>query len=492
MTDQLDIAGGAGGMNARLTDLRAESRAIHDAGTDLLGRVGAVSRAAVDDDVLAAALICPDEVPGVEAAVVMAATGPHGLAARGAALVTTSTLVEAAATTYEAVDEARARALDAAQFGAGYMVGRALPGIALLGGGLLVANPLLAVPLVTYGLSGDPLDDLQNTLYDNPWMLEGLTRTAPGLVEGTGVTLSGLLGPAGPPLLSTLTGGHWPSADYEDAVAGLVALGGLGGAFEDEGSFELGQGVVRTDVSWSPDYAVRDVFRGHADMDLDQPADTRDALGQLQIVAVPQADGTAAYVVQIPGTEDWSPTRSDNPLDLTTNVRLMTGQDSAWRRTVIQAIRDQVPPGSPVMLTGHSQGGITAASIASDPEVVRELSIRSVVTGGSPIGRFDIDPSVSVLSLEHEQDPVPMLDGVPNPDRSSWTTVRRDLPDELATTDGVTSPGTAHSGDNYASTGIAVDESTDPGIARWRAENARFFTGSGAPVVTRYDVEPTS
>ncbi len=487
----LDVSGGAGGMAARLGDLRTQSRVMRDAGGELLERVGPVSGVAVDDDVLAALLVCPDVVPGVEAAVTAAALGPHGLAVRGTALEVSGTIIEASVTTYELVDAAAATSLDALQFAGGFAAGALLPGVVLAGGLVVATNPLLLAGLVAYGATGDPLDDLSETLYDNPWMLEALTRGSPGLVQGLSFSLAGLLGPQGAPLLAALTGGHWPAADYEDSVAGLIALMNLGGQFEDTGDFTVADAPDRVEeVTWSLDEGVRDIFTQQGGM---SGGESDPALrGQLQVITVPQADGSSAYVVQIPGTEDWATSRGENPVDLTTNVHLMTREDTVWRQTVIDAIRDKVPPGSPVMLTGHSQGGITAASIASDPAVVSELNIRSVVTGGSPIGRFDIDDRVSVLSVEHAQDPVPMLDGTGNPDRENWTTVRRDLPGADATAPGTASPnpGLAHSTENYATTGAMIDASGDPGLDAWRERNAQFFSGTGTATASRYPVTP--
>ncbi|HSO65859.1 MAG TPA: hypothetical protein VLQ78_12240 [Ornithinibacter sp.] len=491
--DGLDVHGGAGGLAADYADLRSQAGVMRDAGSDLLDRVGRVSGVAVDGDLLAAALLCPDLVPGVEAAVLMAATGPDGLTVRGGMLLTSGTLLDASVTTYERVDEASADALDALRAAGGFAAGLLLPGAVLVGGlgAVVVSNPALAALLASYAGSGRLPADLQRTLYDNPWLMEALTRSAPGLAQGAGFSLSTLLGPHGPGIVSALTGGHWPTLDYEDAVAGLIGLGRLGGAFADTGTFTVADDPSSVvDVRWSQGSAIEDIFTQQTLMDDGLTDAESGRSGQLRIITVTQPDGSTAYVVQIPGTEDWSPSRTGNPVDLTSNVTLMTGEDSVWRQTVIDAIRQHVPEGAPVMLTGHSQGGITAASIASDPDIVRELDIRSVVTGGSPIGRFDIDAGVSVLSVEHEQDPVPMLDGTGNPDDPNWTTVRRDLPEELATTDGVTSPGTAHGSAVYAGTGAMIDGSDDPTIDAWREQNEMFFPDSGQASAARYDVDP--
>ncbi len=485
MGDGLSVGGGAGGFGAAVTDLRTEAHVLRDAGGDLTDRVGTVARMAVEDDLLAAALVCPELVPGVEAAILTAATGPDGLALRGAALLATGVLLDAIATTYEAVDGARARALDALQTAGGFALGGLLPAGVLLGGSglaaLLATNPLLAAQLAHYATTGEMTDDLQQTLYEHPWLLEALTRAAPGMIQSTAFTLGSLV-PAGPLALTLLIGGRWPTGDYEDAVSGLIGLAHLGGYLDDTGTFHLGDDPATTRVRWSPDTAVEDIFREQGLMDDGLTEAEHTAAGQLRVVTVPQPGGGFAYVVQVPGTEVWGAQRGDNPVDLTSNVQMMTQQESVMKDTVAQAIRDLHLDG-PVMLTGHSQGGITAASLASDPALVRELGIRSVVTGGSPIGRFDIDPGVSVLSVEHVQDPVPMLDGTSNPDRANWTTVRQDLGERVDT------PFAAHDTRLYASTGAAVDASGDPTLAAWREANAQFFSGSGTAEATRYSLE---
>ena len=63
----------------------------------------------------------------------------------------------------------------------------------------------------------------------------------------------------------------------------------------------------------------------------------------------------------------------------------------------------------PVLLVGHSQGGIEAAWIASHSS---EFSVTQVVTAGSPIAVLgDYPAGTQVLSLEHHGDVVPLLDG---------------------------------------------------------------------------------
>jgi hypothetical protein len=496
----ISVSGGAGGMGARLQDLRSEAGMLDAAGDEVRRWSGSVAPLAVHPDVAVATLLCPGEVAAVAGSVAAATVGANGLLVVSARLEGTAVVLRASATTYECVDGVQQRVLEALQHAAGFTLGAALPVLATggtvvaLGLGLSAAStpahwPALVLAARTVDLTRAP-GALEGGLYDNPWLLESLTRTAPGLVQGTTWSLGSLLGgPAGGFVLPfALSGGAWPSGTYEDAVGGLVNAGGLLGMFQDTGEV----GVEQVDGDWADNAprSVADVFREQYRLGQDQ--------GQVQIVRVAQPDGSSAWIVQIPGTQEWGPRRGDNPVDLTTNVRLMTGESTYMQTQIQEAMRAAgVARGEPVMLTGHSQGGITAAALASDPSFRSEFEVRSVVTGGSPIARFDIPDSVSVLSLEHDQDAVPMLEGRENPDRPHWVTVERSLPSSHYTVPDPLSDaappltieagvGAAHGTDVYTDTGRSVDASTDPSLQRWREQQQPFF--SGEAVVTRWDV----
>lgn len=483
----ITVTGGAGGMGARLQDLRSEAGVLDAAGDEVRRWSGSVAAVAVHPDVTVATLLCPGEVAAVAGSVAAATIGANGLLVVSTRLEGTAVVLRASATTYEFVDGTQQRVLEALQNAAGFTLGAALPFLAA-GGGLVLlvgagtlrpaAWPALVVavrdadPSVLGGWAGDGL-------YDNPWLLESLTRMAPGLLQGTTWSLGTLLGgPAGGLALPfVLSGGRWPTGSYEDAVGGLVNAGGLLGMFQDTGEV----GVTRSEDP-TGDHAptsVSDIFAEQSSIGQDP--------GTVQIVAVPQPDGSTSYIVQIPGTQEWGPGRGTNPVDLTTNVRLMAGDSTLMQRQVAEAMRQAgIRPGDPVMLTGHSQGGITAAALASDPAFRQQFAVQSMVTGGSPIARFDIPDSVAVLALEHDQDAVPMLEGRENPDRAGWVTVERDLG---TVREGVlpdASVGAAHGTDVYAETGALVDASDDPSVRAWLAAQRQFLSGDGT--VTRWDV----
>jgi hypothetical protein len=478
--DDLQVSGGAGGITARYDDMLSYATVLDDAGDDLRSKSGDLAKLLVDGDILQAAILCPGEVAGVEAAIDAVATGPSGAFWVSTELEVTARFLRTSVAVLQETDEMLAQAEELAWTAGGWALGAAAPAAIV---GLLAAaasNPALAAYLIAH--KDALLSDLQTTLYDNPWMLEALTRMAPGLLQGGAFSLAALL-PGGPLALMALTDGNWPTGDYPSSIAGLLALANKGGLLTDTGDFRVDpvEGSERT-IPIDPSNAVQTIF--------EQQGRLGDHPGQVQVIRVDHGTDPPTWIVQIPGTQDWSPTRTDNPVDLTSNVNMMAMPDqTVIEQQVADAMREAgIQPGQHVMMTGHSQGGITAASMASDPDIRDEFDITSVVTGGSPIGRFDIPDDVSVLSLEHSQDVVPKLDGTDNPDRPNWTTVTRELSDAEGTADGQRGPGAAHSVPNYAVTGSDVDASDDPGIEQWRRDQEQFFDGPATG--TSYQISP--
>ena len=62
------------------------------------------------------------------------------------------------------------------------------------------------------------------------------------------------------------------------------------------------------------------------------------------------------------------------------------------------------------MLVGHSQGGIIAGQLASDPAFVRDYGVTNVLTYGAPIDHMQLAPGVQALQVQHRFDVVPRLD----------------------------------------------------------------------------------
>jgi pimeloyl-ACP methyl ester carboxylesterase len=200
------------------------------------------------------------------------------------------------------------------------------------------------------------------------------------------------------------------------------------------------------------------------------------AAGTVRVLRVVGADGKRAWVVAIPGTQDWSPVPGSDPFDATADVASMAGAIPAAGVEVVRALElAGAGPGEPVLLAGHSLGGMLAAQLAADARIRRRFDIRCVLTAGSPIARYAVPDDVAVLSLEHADDLVPALDGLENPDRASWVTVYAPSgPLPVPAT-----PAAAHDVRRYVATGARVDASTDPSLVAWRAVLRPFLAGAG-------------
>jgi hypothetical protein len=163
----------------------------------------------------------------------------------------------------------------------------------------------------------------------------------------------------------------------------------------------------------------------------------------------------------------------------------MAAERTAGRRLVEAALRSAgARSGEPVLLAGHSQGGMVAAQLAADPVFRGSFTVTHVVTAGAPVASARIPESVAVLSLEHDEDLIARLDGAANPDRPGWVTVSR----STIPAGGAPDPSTAHDLSSYARTAASVDASADPGLARWRSGLQPFL---GGPGVTATGLEVT-
>ena len=204
------------------------------------------------------------------------------------------------------------------------------------------------------------------------------------------------------------------------AAAGAVVSGVTG---EDAHVFDEGAGVAGTPTAAPTDPSQAGQYQPVVAQPRDLPSlmqGVTDAYqvgsdpssnGDVRITRVDNGTGTPAYVVSIPGTESWNPSAGATGRDLTANIALVAGTPTAAAESVRLAMdQANIPPGSPVMLVGHSQGGIIAGTLASDPGFVQQYGVTNVMTYGAPIDHLDIDPSVQVMQVQHNADVVPRLD----------------------------------------------------------------------------------
>lgn len=208
--------------------------------------------------------------------------------------------------------------------------------------------------------------------------------------------------------------------------------------------------------------------------------------GRVRVIEVPLADGTTTWILQVPGThspgaQGWF-RGGEIPMDWPANVSLMLKATSASKVAAAKALdRAQAGRAGPrdrVVIVGHSQGGLVAASLASDPNFTRGRRVAQVLTAGSPIDAFPIPDSTAVLSLQHATDPVPMLDVAPPPDRRNWTSVTAAVPAGFS----------PHALRGYGTTAGRAERSDDVSLRQWRTGLAPALAAApgSAPVVHEF------
>ena len=179
----------------------------------------------------------------------------------------------------------------------------------------------------------------------------------------------------------------------------------------------------------------------------------------VRITTVEKPGQPPAYIISIPGTTRWEPDGAANPTDLTGNLELAGGNLSTAAEAVRLAMEQAgIPEGAPVMLSGHSQGGMIAAALASDSGFTDRFNVTNVVTFGSPVDSTPIPPSIDVLALQHDGDPVPQVD----------------LADATAWPDGTISA----SQDNGATIVTLPNPDVDPGFAGIEYHHANRYVDS--------------
>lgn len=393
------ITGVSGGETLAMeyTALNRLSDRFAHAGLDLLAWSTLPARTLADPDLLASAVLSPATFGRAEAAVGATLVGPEGLPCVAAECEALAGAVVAARRMVELNDSGEVRQLwiDATE-----MLPPGLPGL----------PGLPSLP----GLPGAPDVPFADRL---PLAAAGATGMFTTLV-GPGVVgpLSGLLSKpygAETPVLTTQvrpgppTGGAAPPPH---SVTDLVT--------------RLGQ------LSTAPD-------------------------GDIEVQTLVASDGTRRHVVYLPGTDDMDPFSSDRQIrDMQENTRLVAGEPTAYAAGVLAALKMAgVRRGEPVLLTGHSQGGMVAAAVAAQRSPYK---VTNVVTFGSPTAQVDDLPAdVHVLSLDHDGDLVPQLAGLDHPS-AEHVTVHFD-----SGTEGVVGN---HSFSHYTAGAEAVDASTDPDV----------------------------
>ncbi|GGS20094.1 MULTISPECIES: esterase/lipase family protein [Actinokineospora] len=437
----LTVEGGAGGTEAQYEDLAA----LGDLTDDVAGETLTIAMAShghlVDPNVVASALLNPGGVARFEAAMLGALDGPSGLTATSAAIGLRGLTLQATNQAYQLADDINAKALEASR----WLMGAAattLPGLAVTGG---TAALIAADIMLNYD------GDAQRWLVEHPGMIDTVLGMAPGTLSALGL----------PTDMATLT--DLAAAAYPDGDPALDPPYGQPPVID--------QSVHGT----TPPDGLGDLLDG-----LDHRNET-DA--NIDVKKVVGPDGTVSYIVDIPGTKVWNLPGGDqgSANDFGTNVDAMAGNETVLQEGIEEALRAAgVPSDAPIMLVGHSQGGIVAAQAAgnlANPETGAPYNVTHVVTAGSPVGNIDVPDNVQVLSLENSGDIVPHLDARDNPASDNRTTVTFDNQTGTA-------GGNHGIGGNYTDAARQLDQSDDPSVRRFIDSAGGFF---GGQEVTTYE-----
>jgi hypothetical protein len=302
--------------------------------------------------------------------------------------------------------------------------------------------------------------------------------------------LTDLLRWNGGDIRALLTG---PAALIQGDVPNTVAVAGQTSAML---SFVFGSGLA-VNLSKSP-AATSTAPSGVADLVTEiWQANSGEDSSKIALRKITATDGSVSWVVSIPGTKLWQVDNPPNPFDLATNLKAAGGQVNAVGAGVTAALADAgAKPGQPVLLAGHSQGGIVAAQLASDPAFTSAFTVAGVLTVGSPIAGLRPTPSTTVLSLEHTQDLVPALAGEINPAGRNHTTVSRDLSkaDQPELREAAEDPAgvESHWIGRYVNTGELVDASDDPSIRSWLDDMKPMMDQDASVELVEYDIRRKS
>lgn len=456
----LEVTGGVGGLEASYAAVRALAATYDAAGDRLRGMADAGRRVLADGDLLESGLLCPGTFVLAEAAVVATTAGPDGLLVGSVGWELDAVAIRAAVTALEAADEGVHGSFEVLD----YLLGRGA------GTALLLASPALAAGAATtltnlalldqvrpgtsqqvLGAVGSGAEDL---LTENPALIEHLMNGGGGLVDG----LTG--SPLGPPLTPTT----------EDGAATVAALYG-----DDGRPHVTGLEIVLPGGNTQPT-SLEDLVEHLGQVAALSGTPDSPLNGTIEIQTVSGADGGTAHIVYLPGTDDLTTlpwTQDGDVRDMGTNAQLVAGDLDAYQQGIAEAMHDAgVRPGEPVLVVGHSQGGMAAAAILAGQS---GYDVTDVVTVGAPTAHVDGFPEGShVTSLEQHGDVVPLLDGEPNPDSVEQTTVYFDADPEGGVTD-------HHGYPAYEQGAAAADASSDPSIVE-NVESLQehgFLTGSG-------------
>ncbi|MFM6968418.1 MAG: hypothetical protein ACKOWN_05795 [Microbacteriaceae bacterium] len=161
------------------------------------------------------------------------------------------------------------------------------------------------------------------------------------------------------------------------------------------------------------------------------------------------------FEVYLSGT-NFTGTETD-PWNAKSNIELVTTGSAPSLRAVKEAMLSAgITSTTPVVLTGHSQGGLIALAIGA----THEFDVTAIVTVGTPVGAVPDVRDVPTIHIVHPEDPVPAFGGLIDPDSSTW----------VIPVTGGERLFAAHHRQSYEPSADALDNLHDPRIDALRAQ----------------------
>ncbi|NMR20026.1 hypothetical protein [Cellulomonas fimi] len=471
----LTVSGGAGAAFADLDELRGAAGA-------LLAAAGHLDDAAADARTARAVVDgggveSPSTAGSARAELDALITGPLGLVARAEHLRDLARSLQAAAALYGEAESWAERLVRAQLAVTGNVLGGS-PVLAMLGGlvgGVLVVGVGARVAALLVGarrVLGDRVPTLQQAAMALP--LENATLLLAATVRSLA---PGRQAPSGSPVPDAARGLH--------VLDGVVVEGLLQGRLPVLGRRPLEVtprlGATRTGP---PPADAEAVLSGIGAL---YPA-SGGTPGTVAVTQLDHPDGSRGWLVSIPGTQADDLAYGSNPMRMDTNLRLVAGLPDDSTALVTEALaRSGAEPDEPVLLAGHSQGGIAALALAGDPAFRARFRVTTVLTAGSPVATTPAASGVQVLSLQHRGDGVTATDGLPSPASPHHTVVERDLSESLDPADRLAglSFGGAHGIDAYARTAGLASEAGAPSVETWERAAAAVLGGPGTVATHR-------
>ena len=188
------------------------------------------------------------------------------------------------------------------------------------------------------------------------------------------------------------------------------------------------------------------------------------------------------FEVYLAGTVDFTPIANDEAFDMTSNMAGVGELPAGSYRAVELAMANAgITASSPVVFTGHSQGGLLATALAASGD----YATAGVLTVGAPSGHIEVPAGIPVIAIEHSDDLVPALAGV-RTDHSAILVERRAYEAGAVLPE---SPLAAHERAPYRETAAMADQASDARLVEAVRAIGRNTEGAERVTTTSYRAE---